>query len=67
MIKLSKDKGKLCNWYQIPTDTETILNYRSCAPNQDKRIVIKRTVHIVFISTSNRKQIDKAMETTTAQ
>ena len=46
-----------------PTDTGTILNYRSCAPNQYKRSVIQGTVHRVFRSKSNREQFDKAIET----
>ena len=56
-----------CNWYQKPTDTGTILNYRSCAPTQYKRSVIQGTVHRVFRSRSSWDQFDKAMETNRAQ
>ena len=33
-MNVSQDRGVTCNWYQEPTGTGTILNYRSCAPTQ---------------------------------
>ena len=62
-INVSQDWNLTCKWYQKPTDTGTILNYRSCAPTQYKRSVIQVTVHRVCRSTSNWEQFDKAMET----
>ena len=50
---VSQDRGVTCNWYQKPTDTGSILNYRSCAPTQYKRSVIQGTKHRVFKSASN--------------
>ena len=62
-INVSQGRRVTCRWYQKPTDTGTILNYRSCAPTQCKRSVIQGTVHRVFRSTSSWEQFDKAMET----
>ena len=39
-IIVSQGRGVTCYLYQKPTDTETTLNYRSCAPIQYKRSVI---------------------------
>ena len=61
------DRRVTSNWYQKPTDTGTILNYRSCATTQNKRSGIQGTVHRVFRSTSNWEQFDKAMETNRPQ
>ena len=55
------------SWYHKPTDTGTILNYRSCAPTQYKCSVFQGTAHRVFRSTSSWEQFDKAMETNRAQ
>ena len=66
-IKVSQGRLVTCSWYQKPTDTGTILYYRSCAPTQYKRSVIQGTVHRVFRSTSSWEQFDKAMETNRAQ
>ena len=51
-----------CGWYQKPTDTGTVLNFRSCAHLQYKRSVIEGTVHRVFRSTSTWEEYDKAMK-----
>ena len=56
--------GYGCN--QKPTDTGTILNYRSFAPIQYKRSVIQLTVHRAF-STSSWEHSDKSMETNREQ
>ena len=61
------DWGVTCDWYQKPTATETILNYRSCSPTQYKNSVIQGLVHTIFRSTSNCQQFDKAMESNKAQ
>ena len=66
-INVSQGRGVTCSWYQKPTDTGTILNYRSCAPTQYKRSVIQGIVHRVFGSKSSWGQFDKAMETNRAQ
>ena len=66
-INVSHDRGVTCNWYQKPTNTRTILNYRSCEPAQYKRSVIQGTVHRGFRNISNWQQFDKAMETNRAQ
>ena len=39
-INVSQGRRVTCSWYQKPTDTGTILNYRSCAPTQYKLSVI---------------------------
>ena len=63
-IQISIDKSRKisCGWYQKPTDTGTILNFRSCAPLQYKRSVIEGTVHRVLRSTSAWEEYDKAMK-----
>ena len=65
---VSTKTGKLIvGWYQKPTDSDTILNFRSCAPLQYRRSVIKVIVHRVFRSTSTWEDYDKAMETNRKQ
>ena len=63
-LQYSIDKSRKISsgWYQKPTDTGTILNFRSCAPLQYKRSVIEGTVHWVFRSTSTWEEYDKAMK-----
>ena len=61
-ISIDKSRKISCGWYQKPTDTGTILNFRSCAPLQYKRSVIEGTVHWVFRSTSTWEEYDKAMK-----
>ena len=64
-LQTSIDKRKInCGWYQKPTDTVTILNFRSCSPIQYKRSVIEGTAHRVFRSTSTWEEYDKAMKST---
>ena len=65
-INVSQGRGGTWKWYQKPTSTGTILNYRSCAPTQYKRSVIQGPVHRVFRGTSIWEQFDKAMETNRA-
>ena len=67
-IIVSQGRRVICSWYQKPTDTGTILNYRICAPTQYKRSVIHGTLHRFFFrSTSSWEQFDNAMETNRAQ
>ena len=51
-----------CGWYQNPTDTGTILNFRDRLPLQYKRNAIEGTVHRVFRSTSTWEDFDQALE-----
>ena len=60
--KVGSKSNITCHWYQKPTDTGVILNFRSCAPLQHKTIVIQRTVHKDFNATSNWLAFDQALE-----
>ena len=57
-ISIDKSRKNKCGWYQKPTDTSAILNFRSFAPLQYKRSVIDGTVHRVFRSTSTWEEYD---------
>ena len=63
-LNINVDSGKkaTCGWYQKPTDTGTILNFRGCAPLQYKRNFIEGTVHRVFRSTSTWENFDQALK-----
>ena len=61
-ISIDKSRKISCGRYQKPTDTGTILNFRTCAPLQYKRSVNEGTVHRVFRSTSTWEEYDKAMK-----
>ena len=61
-INLNEYRKISCHWYQKSTDTGIILNFRSCAPLQHKRIVIKGTVHRIFIATSDWQSFDAALK-----
>ena len=50
-----------CTWYQKPSDTGTILNYRSCAPLQHKKSIIEGTIHRLFRATSNWEAFHEAL------
>ena len=52
-INVQPDGNIFCTWYQKPSDTGTILNYRSCAPLQHKKSLIQGTIHRLFRATSN--------------
>ena len=60
-VNVDSAKTLTCGWYQKPTDTGTILNFRGCAPLQYKSNVIEGTVHRVFRSTSRWKDFDQAL------
>ena len=66
-INVLQDWVVTSNWLIKPTDTGTVLNYRSCAPTQYDRSVILGTVHRIFRSSSNWEQLDKTTETNRAQ
>ena len=61
-VNVSSKNNITCHWYQKPTDTGIILNFRSCAPLQHKKNVIQGTVHRVFNATSNWLAFDQALE-----
>ena len=45
---VSQGRRVTCSWYQKPTETGTILNYRSCAPTQYKHSAIQGPVHRIL-------------------
>ena len=47
-IKVQLEGTIFCTWYQKPSDTGTILNYRSCATLQHKKSIIQGTIHNLF-------------------
>ena len=49
-------------WYQKPTDTDTTLNFRSCAPLQHRKNLIEGTVHRLLRCTSDWKNFDEALK-----
>ena len=52
-VNVSSKNNITCHWYQKPTDTGIILNFRRCAPLQHNKNVIQEAVHRVFNATSN--------------
>ena len=50
-----------CTWYQKPSDTGTILNYRSCASIQHKKSIIQGTIQRRFRATSNWEALREAL------
>ena len=48
-------------WYEKPTDTGVVLNFRSCARIQHKKNTVEGNVHRVFRSTSIWQNVDKAL------
>ena len=61
-VNVDSAKKVTCGWYQKPTDTGTILNFRGCAPLQYKRNVFEGTFHRFFRSTSTWEYFDQALE-----
>ena len=61
-VNVSSKSNITCHWYQKPTDTGIILNFRSCAPLQHKKNVIQGTVDSVFNATSNWLALNQAVE-----
>ena len=59
-----KNNGLLVTeWYRKPSDTDVLLNYRSCAPLSFKRNLIQGTVHRIFNATSSWLAFDEALTT----
>ena len=48
-------------FHQKPSDTGTILNYRSCAPLQHKKSILQGTIHRLFRATSNWEAFHEAL------
>ena len=64
-LNVNVDSGKkvTCGWYQKPTDTGTILNFKSCATlHYKKKNVIEGTIHRVFRNTLTWETFDQALE-----
>ena len=59
---MSSRSNITCHWFQKPTDFGTLMNFRSCAPLQQKKIVIQGTVHRVFKATSIWLAFHQALE-----
>ena len=51
-INVQPEGNIFCTWYHKPSDTATILNYRSCAPLQHKKSITQGTLHRLFRATS---------------
>ena len=47
-IHVQPEGNIFCTWYQKPSDTGTILNYRSRSPLQHKKNIIQGTIHRLF-------------------
>ena len=60
-INVQPEGNIFCPWYQKPSDTGTILNYRSCAPLQHKKSIIQGTIHHLFRATSNWEAFHEAL------
>ena len=57
------DRGTTtCEWYQKPSETGVILNFRSCAPMRWKRNLIQGTINWIFNCTSDWKAFDEALQ-----
>ena len=52
-INVQPEGNIFCTWNQKPSDTGTILNYRSCATLEHKKSIIQGTIHRLFRGTSN--------------
>ena len=50
-------------WYRKPSNTDVLMNYRSCAPLSFKRNIIQGTVHRIFNATSSWPAFDEALTT----
>ena len=52
-INVQPEGNIFCSWHLKPSDTGTILIYRSCVPLQHKKSIIQRTIHRLFRATRN--------------
>ena len=62
-INVQPEGNIFCTWYQKPSDTETIMNNRSCAPLQHKKSRIQGKIHRLLRATSNREAFHEALTT----
>ena len=60
-INVQPEGNIFCTWYQKPSDTGTILNCCSCAPQQHKKSIIQKTIHRLFRATSNWEAFHEAL------
>ena len=60
-VNVSSRSNITFHWYQKPTDTGIMLNFRSCAPLQHKKNLIQGTVPRVFNALSNWLAFDQAL------
>ena len=60
-IKRRSDGCLETEWYRKPSNTDTLLNYRSCAPISFKKNLIQGTVHRIFNATSTWPAFDEAL------
>ena len=60
-INVHTEGNIFCTWYQKSADTGTILNYRSCAPLQHKKSIIRGTMHRLFRATINWEAFHEAL------
>ena len=51
-LNVQQEGTIFCTWYQNPSDTETILNNRGCAPLLHKKSIIQGTIHRLFRATN---------------
>ena len=57
-----KPEGTIfCICYQKPSDTGTILNYRSCAHLQHEKSIIQGTIQRLFRATSNWEALHESL------
>ena len=61
-VNVSSKINIICHWYQKPTDTGIIPNFRNCALPQHTKNVIQGTFHRVFNATFNWLAFDQALE-----
>ena len=60
-INVQREGNIFYTWYQKPSDTGTILNYRSCARLQHKKSIIQETIHRLFRAMSNWEAFHEAL------
>ena len=60
-VNVEQEGTIFCTWYQKPSDTRTILHYRSCAPLQLRKDIIQGTTHHLFQCISNLEAFYEAL------
>ena len=62
-MKIELKEGKLTtSWYQKPTDTGLILQFRALAPMVYKKNIIEGTIYRIFNSTSTWEKFVDGMD-----